>query len=214
MRNFEEAVELLNWGLENRVMGCTKMNATSSRSHTVLTVSVRHAARRLTLVGRCPGRWLRSVLRARCAPGQATRQGRHCWRHHHASRQAHLCRPGGKRARSAHDQHVSAYGRVEAHASMAHSLHSLPAGACSGARLSEAKSINTSLSALGNVIAALSDPQAQHVPFRDSKLTRLLQDSLGGKANTVRLSAVGWHSMCGAQRVRVCAHPPMCLRST
>lgn len=56
----------------------------------------------------------------------------------------------------------------------------------SGARLSEAKSINTSLSALGNVIAALSDPQAQHVPFRDSKLTRLLQDSLGGKANTVR----------------------------
>ena len=47
VRNFEEAVELLNWGLENRVMGCTKMNATSSRSHTVLTVSVRHACRML-----------------------------------------------------------------------------------------------------------------------------------------------------------------------
>lgn len=44
VRNFEEAVELLNWGLENRVMGCTKMNATSSRSHTVLTVSVRRRA--------------------------------------------------------------------------------------------------------------------------------------------------------------------------
>lgn len=44
VRNFVEAVELLNWGLENRVMGCTKMNATSSRSHTVLTVSVRSVA--------------------------------------------------------------------------------------------------------------------------------------------------------------------------
>jgi hypothetical protein len=44
-----------------------------------------------------------------------------------------------------------------------------------GARLSEAKSINTSLSALGNVIAALADHKVSHVPFRDSKLTRLLQ---------------------------------------
>ena len=44
-----------------------------------------------------------------------------------------------------------------------------------GTRLSEAKSINTSLSALGNVIAALADPHSPHVPFRDSKLTRLLQ---------------------------------------
>ena len=42
-----------------------------------------------------------------------------------------------------------------------------------GTRLSEAKSINTSLSALGNVIAALADPHSPHVPFRDSKLTRL-----------------------------------------
>ena len=44
-----------------------------------------------------------------------------------------------------------------------------------GTRLSEAKSINTSLSALGNVIAALADRHSPHVPFRDSKLTRLLQ---------------------------------------
>ena len=66
------------------------------------------------------------------------------------------------------------------------------AASFSGARLSEAKSINTSLSALGNVIAALSDPQAQHVPYRDSKLTRLLQDSLGGKANTVRVHGGRW----------------------
>lgn len=56
-----------------------------------------------------------------------------------------------------------------------------------GARLDEAKAINSSLSALGNVIAALSDKKTSHIPFRDSKLTRLLQNTLLGKANTVRV---------------------------
>ena len=52
-----------------------------------------------------------------------------------------------------------------------------------GDRLEEAKSINQSLSALGNCVNALVEKRA-HVPFRDSKLTRLLQDSLGGRAVT------------------------------
>ena len=43
----------------------------------------------------------------------------------------------------------------------------------------EASKINLSLSALGNVISALVDGKSKHVPYRDSKLTRLLQDSLG-----------------------------------
>ena len=50
----------------------------------------------------------------------------------------------------------------------------------SGIRLDEARNINLSLSALGNVVQALSMGN-QHVPFRDSKLTRLLQDSLGSE---------------------------------
>ena len=49
-----------------------------------------------------------------------------------------------------------------------------------GTRLEEAKTINKSLSALGNVIKALTDGKSSHVPYRDSKLTRLLSDSLGG----------------------------------
>ena len=53
-----------------------------------------------------------------------------------------------------------------------------------GARLEEAKTINKSLSALGNVIKALTDGKSSHVPYRDSKLTRLLSDSLGGGART------------------------------
>jgi kinesin family protein 3/17 len=59
-----------------------------------------------------------------------------------------------------------------------------------GDRLKEAQKINLSLSALGNVINALVDGGG-HVPFRDSKLTRLLQDSLGGNTKTVMLVAVG-----------------------
>lgn len=81
-----------------------------------------------------------------------------------------------------------------------------------GNRLSEAKAINTSLSALGNVIAALAEGANNsndngnngtltngggnasvnvHIPYRDSKLTRLLQDSLGGTASTALLATVG-----------------------
>lgn len=53
-----------------------------------------------------------------------------------------------------------------------------------GAVLDEAKNINKSLSALGNVIAALAEGNKSHVPYRDSKLTRILQESLGGNART------------------------------
>uniref|UniRef100_A0A8C5N3M5 Kinesin-like protein n=1 Tax=Gouania willdenowi TaxID=441366 RepID=A0A8C5N3M5_GOUWI len=60
-----------------------------------------------------------------------------------------------------------------------------------GKRLKEAAKINLSLSALGNVISALVDGKSTHVPYRDSKLTRLLQDSLGGNARTVMIATVG-----------------------
>jgi kinesin family protein 5 len=51
-------------------------------------------------------------------------------------------------------------------------------------QLEEANAINSSLTALGKVIYALTDAAATHVPFRDSKLTRMLQESLGGNAQT------------------------------
>uniref|UniRef100_A0AAF5PPS2 Kinesin-like protein n=1 Tax=Wuchereria bancrofti TaxID=6293 RepID=A0AAF5PPS2_WUCBA len=53
-----------------------------------------------------------------------------------------------------------------------------------GTVLEEAKNINKSLSALGNVIAALAEGTKGHVPYRDSKLTRILQESLGGNSRT------------------------------
>lgn len=60
-----------------------------------------------------------------------------------------------------------------------------------GERLKEATKINLSLSALGNVISSLVDGRSSHIPYRDSKLTRLLQDSLGGNARTVMVANIG-----------------------
>ncbi|CAF3684652.1 unnamed protein product [Rotaria sp. Silwood1] len=59
-----------------------------------------------------------------------------------------------------------------------------------GERLREATRINLSLSALGNVISALVDGRSKHIPYRDSKLTRLLQDSLGGNTKTLMVAAI------------------------
>jgi len=59
-----------------------------------------------------------------------------------------------------------------------------------GQTLKEGIKINLSLTALGNVISSLVDGKSQHIPYRDSKLTRLLQDSLGGNTKTVMIAAV------------------------
>ena len=61
-----------------------------------------------------------------------------------------------------------------------------------GERAKESISINSGLLALGNVISALGDElkRGSHVPYRDSKLTRLLQDSLGGNSQTLMIACV------------------------
>uniref|UniRef100_V5IJV2 Putative kinesin-like protein kif21a n=1 Tax=Ixodes ricinus TaxID=34613 RepID=V5IJV2_IXORI len=61
-----------------------------------------------------------------------------------------------------------------------------------GDRAKEGISINCGLLALGNVISALGDASGKisHVPYRDSKLTRLLQDSLGGNSRTLMIACV------------------------
>ncbi|XP_030432676.1 kinesin-like protein KIF7 isoform X1 [Gopherus evgoodei] len=61
-----------------------------------------------------------------------------------------------------------------------------------GERLKESIQINSGLLALGNVISALGDPRRKcsHIPYRDSKITRILKDSLGGNAQTVMIACV------------------------
>lgn len=59
-----------------------------------------------------------------------------------------------------------------------------------GERFHEATKINLSLTALGKVISSLVEGKNGHIPYRDSKLTRLLQDSLGGNSKTVMIATV------------------------
>mgnify|MGYP000995771554 FL=1 len=60
-----------------------------------------------------------------------------------------------------------------------------------GDRLKEGAKINLSLSALGNVINVLAEgKKGVHIPYRDSKLTRILQDSLGGNTKTIMIASI------------------------
>lgn len=136
VRNYGEAEALINLGLENRAIAPTLMNATSSRSHIVLTINIEQ---KIIGEGSNYSKTLRSKLLM-------------------------VDLAGSERVRRTISK---------------------------GTRLSEAKSINTSLSALGNVIAALAEQTATHIPYRDSKLTRLLQDSLGGTASTALIATIG-----------------------
>ena len=70
----------------------------------------------------------------------------------------------------------------------------------SGARLKEAQHINKSLSALGNVINALKQKN-NHVPFRDSKLTYLLQDSLSKDNKALMITQIS-PTECDVEEVR------------
>ena len=105
--------------------------------------------------------------------------------------------------REAMRQHRGAYSSAKFHlVDLAGSERNKRTGAV-GSRFKESININSGLLALGNVISALSDDQGRkqsgkesetrkhlHVPYRESKLTRLLQDSLGGNSRTCMIACV------------------------
>ncbi|KAJ8412952.1 hypothetical protein AAFF_G00105340 [Aldrovandia affinis] len=98
--------------------------------------------------------------------------------------------PGGSRGASGDAAHVlaSKFHFVD----LAGSERILKTGN-TGERLKESIQINSGLLALGNVIGALGDPKRRgsHIPYRDSKITRILKDSLGGNAKTLMIACVG-----------------------
>ncbi|KAA8587326.1 hypothetical protein FQN60_016188 [Etheostoma spectabile] len=82
------------------------------------------------------------------------------------------------------NRHVAVTNMNE-HSSRSHSIFLINVSktGAEGAVLDEAKNINKSLSSLGNVISALAEGSG-YIPYRDSKMTRILQDSLGGNCRT------------------------------
>lgn len=66
----------------------------------------------------------------------------------------------------------------------------------------ELRNINTSLHALGNCIAALTETHRKHIPYRDSTLTRLLQDSLGGNTSTVLIATISGAATAADETLR------------
>ncbi|XP_070171033.1 osmotic avoidance abnormal protein 3 [Polyergus mexicanus] len=136
VKDAAECTALVQQGDRRRAAAATKMNAASSRSHAVLTLSLEAIA-----------------INDDDKHGNAIRRGR-----------LHLV-------------------------DLAGSERQARTGA-TGDRLKEAANINLSLSALGNVISALAAGNGRHVPYRDSKLTRLLRDSLGGNARTLMIACV------------------------
>ncbi len=134
----EQTYETFLRGAANRRVGRTNMNADSSRSHSVFTISVESK----TTHGETGAKTKTSAL-------------------------LHLVDLAGSERQKSTD--------------------------AAGERLKEASAINKSLSALGNVIKALvdvADGKERHVPYRDSKLTFLLKDALGGRARCTLLACV------------------------
>jgi len=121
----EEVLELIKLGSENRTTGETKMNAVSSRSHSIFAMTI-HQNNITTNVAKTGKLFLVDL---------------------------------------AGSEKVS---KTEA----------------TGLLLEQAKKINCSLTTLGMVINNLTDGKSSHIPYRDSKLTRALQESLGGNAKT------------------------------
>ena len=135
VKSVDEIDHVMQAGKKNRSVGSTLMNQSSSRSHSIFTITVE--------------------------TGEAGADGEQHFR-------------------------VGKLNMVD----LAGSERQSKTGA-TGDRLKEATKINLSLSALGNVISALVDSKTSYIPYRDSKLTRLLQDSLGGNTKTVMIANCG-----------------------
>lgn len=175
VRSPAEVHALMARGRAVRATGATRLNEASSRSHAVLTITIERCASVVGGGGGVGGGEERSGSKndtSSSAASSAVRVGK-----------LHLVDLAGS-------ERVAITGAT-------------------GKRLQESKRINASLSALGNVIAALTAHSAaadagsssisssasaraprSHIPYRDSKLTRLLEDSLGGNCVTTLVATV------------------------
>lgn len=112
---------------------------------------------------------------------------------------AHLLNSHSSRSHAVYTLHIESRSRVESTEKIVFSkLHLVDlAGSertkktgTGGKQLEEAQHINKSLSYLEQVVLALSDKKRDHIPYRQTTLTNLLRDSLGGNCKTVMIANV------------------------
>ncbi|KAF8077786.1 kinesin domain-containing protein [Lyophyllum atratum] len=222
VRNAAEVMGLLRKGTSIRRTNETDMNAQSSRSHAIFSLTLtqkKHtgstppprSSSPLPPGGRSPSRLARpGSMYASPASASATRVGSPTFGRPSTPSFAVAMGRGGLRPASAlgHAGERPSNGAADEEGGEWVTITSkfhfvdlagserLKRTAAAGERIKEGISINGGLLALGNVISALGDPSrarsntATHVPYRDSKLTRLLQDSLGGNAHTLMIACV------------------------
>ncbi|CAG8741792.1 17395_t:CDS:2, partial [Racocetra persica] len=155
----EDVMSHLSRGSQNRQVGATDMNAQSSRSHAIFSVTMTQYVNSNILPNSPISPTSRPSTPSKIRPGSSLRL-----------------------SRKLDDNEC---------VSISSKFHFVD---LAGERAKEGISINSGLLALGNVISALGDPtkakHITHIPYRDSKLTRLLQDSLGGNARTLMIACV------------------------
>lgn len=163
-------------GTENRATGSTDMNSQSSRSHAIFSVSLKQE------------KWVPSETVKKEAP--KVQRGLT-----HRQSTLNVKELVGQMEKQRKQEEIEEQGEWMTVNSKFHFVdlagsESLKRTAAEGERRKEGIHINAGLSALGNVISSLSDPTNTHIPYRDSKLTRLLQDSLGGNSTTLMIACV------------------------
>ncbi|KAG6862051.1 hypothetical protein C0995_007181 [Termitomyces sp. Mi166 len=218
VRNVAEVMSLLRKGTSIRRTNETDMNAQSSRSHAIFSLTLTQkrytgstpprSSTPFSSSGRSPSRLARpgSMIASPSATRVASPTlGRPSTPSFAAAMGRGGLRPssalGHVGERSSHANGDDEHGEWVTIVSKFHFVdlagsERLKRTAAAGERIREGISINSGLLALGNVISALGDPSrskshtASHIPYRDSKLTRLLQDSLGGNAHTLMIACV------------------------
>lgn len=180
VRSPEEIYGLMERGGAMRATGSTKMNEVSSRSHAVFIIiaeqsKTSYVDARGTEIPADEFTAMVNAYQARHSSGKAAKNANGTMALH--PKLESMIRQSFK---------VGKLNLVD----LAGSERVRLSGA-TGQRLEESKKINQSLSALGNVIAALTDARGrQHIPYRDSKLTRILEDSLGGNCKTTMMAMI------------------------
>ena len=190
VRCTQDCLKILQRGDQNRVFAATEMNAHSSRSHAIVIVTVfkqrKRPTKRMENGREVIGQYV-PVQSLCCVPFALSNAS---W----ISFAYSCCSCSGcltTQLLAFHPEYLcrtTTMGRMFM-VDLAGSER-LKKSKSVGVRAQEAKAINLSLHTLGLCVHARSDPNATHVPFRDSKLTRLLQESLGGNAKTSMIIAV------------------------